>query len=53
MGKKIILSFDDFESSVNNNNTENVVELLRQLLERKFWYDFEDTSRIELIDFVS
>lgn len=53
MGKKIILAFDDFERSVNSGNTENIVELLRQLLERKFWYDPKDACRVELIDFVS
>lgn len=53
MGKKIILAFDDFETSVNSRSTEKVVELLRLLLERKFWYDLEDSCRIELIDFVS
>ncbi|XP_065213419.1 dynein axonemal heavy chain 3-like [Planococcus citri] len=52
MGKKIILAFDDFERSVNSESTENIVELLRQLLERKFWYDSKEACRVELIDFL-
>lgn len=54
MGKKIILAFDDFEVSAKDNSpSQNSTELLRQLLEYRYWYDLEDASRIDLIDFVS
>ena len=55
MGKKIILAFDDFETVVDRepDGDRSVLELLRQLLEHRFWYDLENFSRIDLIDFVS
>ncbi len=54
MGKKIVLAFDDFEMSLGYGYTsQNIVELMRQLIEYQFWYDLEDVCRIDLIDFVS
>ena len=55
MGMKMMLAFDDFET-LTDHETEgdkNIIELLRQLLEYRYWYDLENYSRIDLIDFVS
>lgn len=54
MGKKIILAFDDFEMSAQDKTpSQNVTELLRQLLECRYWYDLESSYKIDLTDFVS
>lgn len=51
MGKKLILAFDDLEVS-SNSTVPSTVELMRELLENQYWYDLEESNRIDIIDFV-
>lgn len=52
MGKKLILAFDDLEVSSNNSTIPSTLELMRELLENQYWYDLEESNKIDIIDFV-
>ncbi|XP_072152186.1 dynein axonemal heavy chain 3 isoform X4 [Bemisia tabaci] len=51
MGKQYILFIDDLSiSSKDSFGTQPPIELLRQWVDHKHWYDLNDKTRIDLVD---